>query len=99
MSHYKSDGDHLMVYAVDTSGVPKTGDAANITCQIRKDGGSWAATNDVNPTEDGNGYYTFTLTAAETSARRLDFRPIIVSGNVCEVKPSLTEGLSERIGR
>ena len=67
----------LAVYAYDPTTAPgtdpsKTGDAANITAQISKDGGVSAATNDVNPTEldatDHPGIYIFDLTQAETNA-------------------------------
>lgn len=65
------------VYAFDTSanGVPKTGDAANITGRITKDDGTPAATNDVAPTEvdatNQPGWYEFDLTQAETAAYKL----------------------------
>ena len=67
----------LAVYAYDPTTAAgtdpsKTGDAANITAQISKDGGVSAATNDVNPTEldatDHPGIYIFDLTQAETNA-------------------------------
>ncbi len=62
----------LAVYAYDKiSGLPKTGDAANITAQISKDGAATAATNDVNPTEldstDAPGIYIFDMLQAETN--------------------------------
>lgn len=62
----------LAVYAYDTvNNTGKTGDAANITAQISKDGAGCAATNDVNPTEldavDAPGIYLFDLTQAETN--------------------------------
>lgn len=63
----------IAVRAWDKStGAAKTGDAANITAQISKDGGTAAATNDVNPTEvdatDHPGLYVFDMTQAETNA-------------------------------
>lgn len=63
----------LAVYAWDTlNRVAKTGDAANITGKISKDGGASASTNDTNPTEldatDFPGVYIFDLTQAETNA-------------------------------
>jgi len=63
----------LAVFAYDNaSGEPKTGDAANISAQISKDGGACSATDDVNPTEldavDAKGVYIFDLTQAETNA-------------------------------
>jgi hypothetical protein len=62
----------VAVYAYDTSGgAPKTGDAANITAQVSKDGGACAASSDTNPTEldstNAPGVYLFDLTAAETN--------------------------------
>lgn len=62
----------VAVYAHDTANdVPKTGDAANITAQISKDGGATAASNDTNPTEldatDAPGIYLFDLTQAESN--------------------------------
>jgi hypothetical protein len=63
----------LAVFAWDTANdAPKTGDAANITAQISKDGGATAATNDTNPSEldatDAPGMYLFDLTQNETNA-------------------------------
>ena len=62
----------IPIYAYDTANSEaKTGDAANITAQISIDGGTTAATNDVNPTEldatDAPGVYIFDLTQAETN--------------------------------
>jgi hypothetical protein len=74
MAVYKNVASQkLAVFAYDsTDGSPVTGDAANITAQISKDGGTTAATNDVNPTEldatDAPGIYIFDLTQAETNA-------------------------------
>jgi hypothetical protein len=63
----------LSVFAWDTvNRVAKTGDAANITGKISKDGGAAASTNDTNPTEldatNFPGIYIFDLTQAETNA-------------------------------
>ena len=74
MAIYKNVASQkLAVYAYDTSaGAAKTGDAANITAEISKDGAASAATNDANPTEldatDHPGIYIFDLTQAETNA-------------------------------
>lgn len=60
-------GQKWVVYAWNiTTDALVTGDAANITAKIRKDGGSLTATNDVNPTELESGYYEFDLTQAES---------------------------------
>ena len=64
------------VFAFDrTDNTPKTGDAANITAKIIKDGGSATATNDTNPTEIEDGVYAFDLTQAETNAHQLVILP------------------------
>ena len=66
-------GQKVAVFAWDTLlDEEQTGDAANITAQISKDGGATVATNDVNPTEldavDAPGVYLFDTTQAETNA-------------------------------
>jgi uncharacterized protein (DUF169 family) len=66
-------GQKVAVYAWDDgAGAPKTGDAANITAYLSKDGGAAASTNDMNPTEldstNMKGVYIFDLTQAETNA-------------------------------
>lgn len=74
MAVYKNvSGQKIAIFAYDsTTGDEKTGDAANITAQISLNGGTTAATNDVNPTEldatDAPGIYIFDLTQAETNA-------------------------------
>ncbi len=57
------------------SGAPVTGNAANITAVINIDNAGEGATNDVNPTEIGGGYYDFTLSQAETNGDVLTLRP------------------------
>ena len=45
-------GQKWVVFAFDrTDNTPKTGDAANITANLRIDGGAANAVDDVNPTE------------------------------------------------
>ena len=83
----------LAVFAWDgTSGVPKTGDASNITAEISLDGGTSAATNDVNPTEldavDHPGVYIFDLTQAETNADLVVITPSSTTSGV-EFRPSI----------
>lgn len=57
-----------VVFAFDrTDNTPKTGDAANITANLRIDGGGANAVDDTNPTELEDGFYVFDLTAAETN--------------------------------
>jgi len=63
----------VAIFAWDTNAdSEKTGDAANITAQISKDGGACAASNDANPTEldatDAPGVYLFDTLQAETNA-------------------------------
>jgi len=66
----------FVVFAFDiTTGAAKTGDAANITANIKKDYGTAAATNDVNPTETEDGYYQFDATQAETNADAIQVLP------------------------
>lgn len=61
-------GQKAIVYAYDgAADAAKTGDAANITATISKDGGPPAASSDVNPTEVGGGLYAFDLSQAETN--------------------------------
>lgn len=68
-------GQKIPVFAWDVlNDTPKTGDAANITAKVRKDGGSVASSNDANPTEVGSdmpGVYEFDATAAETKCDAL----------------------------
>jgi hypothetical protein len=68
------------------TGAAKTGDAANITDQISKDGGATAATNDVNPTEldatDAPGIYIFDLTQAETNADLVILSAVSATSNI-----------------
>ena len=52
----------------ETDNTVKAGDAANITANLRLDGGAANATDDVNPTELENGYYVFDITQAESNA-------------------------------
>jgi len=57
-----------IVYAFDeTDNTPKTGDAANITGNLRIDGGAANAIDDTNPTELEDGYYVFDITQAESN--------------------------------
>ncbi len=70
-------GQKLKVYAHDSAAnAPKTGDQANITAYIRKDGGALTALTDTTATQisssNAAGYYEFDLTQAETDAAILD---------------------------
>jgi len=84
----------LAVLAWDAAaGEAKTGDAAQITAQISKDGAACAASDDTNPTEldatDAPGVYLFDMTQAETNAdlivfqaasstSDIEFRPVVI---------------------
>lgn len=73
MAVYKNKASQKVpVFAVDSAGAAKTGDAANISAQISLDGAATAATNDAAPIEldatDAPGVYLFDLTQAETNA-------------------------------
>ena len=74
---------------------PKTGDAANITVRISKDGGALtAATN--NPVEvdatNAPGLYRITLTASEMDANTIEVVPKSTTANTyCQVVTILTE--------
>lgn len=69
-------GQRWTVFAFDaTTGLPETGDAANITANLRLDGGAANAVDDTNPTELEDGYYIFDLTQAETNADHIIICP------------------------
>ena len=76
---YKGIAGKIYVEAYDTSasGAPKTGDAANITVYLAKDGGSLTALADTSATEvsstNAKGVYSFDVTATEADADQLVF--------------------------
>lgn len=83
----------IAVYAWDgANGTAKTGDAANITAQISKDGAASAATDDTNPTEldatDHPGVYIFDLTQAETNADLVVITPVSSTTDI-NFRPSI----------
>ena len=57
------------------AGKPITGDAANITANLRIDSGASSALTDVNPVEQGNGYYVFDITSGESGGDLLLLLP------------------------
>jgi hypothetical protein len=72
-----------IVFAFDrTDNTPKTGDAANITAEISKEGAAGAALGDANPVELEDGYYVFDLTQAETNADLLLLLPESSTSNI-----------------
>lgn len=79
----------IYVFAYDTiSNVPKTGDAANITANISKDGAAAAGVSDTNPTEIGEGIYWFDLAQAETNADTIAVTPSSTTAGV-QVDPTV----------
>ncbi|MBN2401975.1 MAG: hypothetical protein JXN64_06225 [Spirochaetes bacterium] len=59
----------IYVFAFNYStGAPVTGDAAQITMEISKDNGAFAAITDTNPTELAHGRYYFDVTQTESNA-------------------------------
>ena len=59
----------------DSDGSPMTGEAANVTVYISKDGGSFAATTNA-AAEIGRGAYKVTLTSAESEFSTLLYCPV-----------------------
>jgi len=73
----------LYVYAYDkTTGLGKTGDGANFTIEISKDGGAQAGLNDGTATEIGDGWYLYALTQPETNADIIAISGSSTTGNV-----------------
>ena len=76
-------GQKWVVYAWDTTGpTPKTGDASNITANLRIDGAGANAVDDTNPTELEDGYYIFDITQAESNGDLLLIAPASATGNI-----------------
>lgn len=78
------------VYAFGDSGHanpgdPITGDAANITANIRIDGAAANAVDDTNPAELEDGYYIFDITAVEANGDNLVLCPASATANVTVV--------------
>jgi hypothetical protein len=65
-----------------SAGLPITGDAANITANIRIDGGAANAVDDTNPTELEDGYYIFDITAVEANGDNLLLAPASTTADV-----------------
>ncbi|MBE7413831.1 MAG: hypothetical protein HS130_00830 [Deltaproteobacteria bacterium] len=69
-------GQKWIVFAFDrNTNVPQTGDAANITANLRIDGGAASAVTDTNPTELEGGFYAFDLTQEETNGNLIAIIP------------------------
>lgn len=74
---------YWIVFAFDrTDNTPKTGDASNITGNLRIDGGSANGIDDTNPTELEDGYYIFGLTQAETNGDLIVICPASSTGDI-----------------
>jgi hypothetical protein len=72
-----------IVFAFDrTDNTPKTGDAANITANLRIDGGAANPVDDVNPTELEDGYYVFDITQAESNGDLIVICPASSTGDI-----------------
>ncbi len=76
-------GQKWVVYAWDTTGpTPKTGDASNITANLRIDGAAANPVDDTNPTELEDGYYIFDITQVESNGDLLLIAPASATGNI-----------------
>jgi len=69
-------GQKWCVFAFNlTDNIPKSGDALNITANLRIDGGAANAVDDINPTELEDGFYAFDLTQVESSGDMILISP------------------------
>ena len=76
-------GQKWIVFAFDeTDNTAKTGDAANITANLRIDGGAANAVDDTNPTELEDGYYIFDITQAESNGDLIVICPASSTANI-----------------
>lgn len=79
-------GQKWIVFAwTIATNVALAGDAANITANLRLDGGGANAVDDTNPAELEDGFYAFDLTAAETNADNIVICPASATGGVAVV--------------
>ena len=77
----------IKLFAFDaTTGLPKTGDAANITAYVSKDNGTVTILGDTSATEMSStlakGWYMFDLTQAETNGDSLLFTANSTTSNI-----------------
>lgn len=76
-------GQKWIVFAFDeTDNTAVTGDAAQITANLRIDGGAANAVDDTNPTELEDGYYIFDITQAESNGDLLLICPASSTSDV-----------------
>jgi len=78
-----TDSQKWVVFAFDrTDNTPKTGDANQITANLRIDGAAANAVDDTNPAELEDGYYFFTITAAESNGDYIVICPASSTTNI-----------------
>jgi hypothetical protein len=83
MALQKNTAGKWVVFAFDiTDNTAKTGDAAQITANVRIDGGAANAVDDTNPTELEDGYYIFDITAAECNGDQVLITPASSTSNI-----------------
>jgi hypothetical protein len=76
-------GQKWVVFAFnETDNTAKTGDAANITGNLRIDGGAANAIDDLNPTELEDGYYVFDISQAESNGDSILICPASSTANI-----------------
>jgi len=76
-------GQKWVVFAFnETTNVPLTGDASNITANLRIDGGAANDIDDENPVELEDGYYVFDLSQAETNGDMILITPQSDTSNI-----------------
>jgi hypothetical protein len=79
-------GQKWIVFAFNKiTGDAVTGDAANITANLRLDGGVANPIDDTNPAELEGGYYAFDLTDVETNGDLIVICPSSVTANVAVI--------------
>lgn len=72
-----------IVFAFDlTDNTPKTGDAGNITANLRIDGGAANAVDDTNPAELEDGFYIFDITQTESNGDLILIAPASSTSNI-----------------
>ncbi len=77
------DFQKWIIFAFDrTDNTPKTGDANQITANLRRDGGGASAVIDTNPAELEDGYYFFYLTPGETNGDMILICPASSTSNI-----------------
>lgn len=76
-------GQKWIVFAFNRgNNVPFTGDAANITANLRQNGGAASPRADTNPAELEGGYYAFDISQAESNADLLTICPSSTTAKV-----------------